>query len=633
MPQDTYEIRDPKSGRTMTVRGSRPPSQAEAAALFKQSEPRSSVGDVAKRFFGTVAKDTGNLAMGLGRLVTTPPHQTAVDIAQAVSAGINSGNRAGLAEAITGAPITQIKRELAEGKYPEVAGHATAIVGSLALPKGVRALRGRFRAAGAPEPVPVAAPEPVAPKPTPPEGARLVSQPKVTVEQAMADALGELRQPSKPSSVSLPPQVELPPGYQPRTRAPQPPAPKKPKPETPAANTEPKAATKEMELPASWQQFVTPEQTATAVPENVPGVILKRTPKPEAVAAARRMLGARDAAPYFGITADEVRRIAPGPSRRPMAVELAEMDRDYARGLQNERGFINPRLAATTGAALGGAAIGGAAADNNPLAGALAGMLGGAALANPSKAARAFQTARVTGMLSGAAPLKSMAGNAGSFLTAAAERGDLAPIKEAFRIPTNARNALKGWKEGANPSGTGGMGAINIPGRLMGAMDEASTQALQRAGLTLEEAQRLLLTKPNPLGDEAGKVMNTPLGRALVPFQRTPFNSFFEGVKSINELLPGSGASNTRRALTLGAGAAGAAAGSETDHPLLLALLAALAGPRAIPFALGAGATAGPQVLERVGVSLPEGAFKDLLDPMRPIDKPAIMRLIETGGR
>jgi hypothetical protein len=116
-----------------------------------------------------------------------------------------------------------------------------------------------------------------------------------------------------------------------------------------------------------------------------------------------------------------------------------------------------------------------------------------------------------------------------------------------------------------------------------------------------------------------------------MPFQRIPFNQIAEGVNSLNELAPKSGASNTRRALTIGAGAAGAGAGSQTDNPYTLAIISALMGPRALPFALGAGATAGPRAVERV-VSTPDLSLKDAYNPLAPIDKPALLRLLEYLG-
>lgn len=65
-------------------------------------------------------------------------------------------------------------------------------------------------------------------------GGRLVRPPvQPTVEDAMTDALSELRAAPKPSSVSLPPAPQLPPGYKPRTTAPSPKPTAKPAPSAP----------------------------------------------------------------------------------------------------------------------------------------------------------------------------------------------------------------------------------------------------------------------------------------------------------------------------------------------------------------------------------------------------------------
>jgi hypothetical protein len=52
-------------------------------------------------------------------------------------------------------------------------------------------------------------------------GGRLVPGSALSDEQAMANALSELREPSTPNAVSLGPQAELPPGYTPRTSIPR----------------------------------------------------------------------------------------------------------------------------------------------------------------------------------------------------------------------------------------------------------------------------------------------------------------------------------------------------------------------------------------------------------------------------
>jgi hypothetical protein len=320
--------------------------------------------------------------------------------------------------------------------------------------------------------------------------------------------------------------------------------------------------------------------------------------------------------------------------RRPTIVDAADDSLNYMRRIADERGGIDPKLAIKIGLPVGGAALGAATGDENPLMGGIYGALAGLAAAHPIKTARGVQSARMTGMLSGAALPKSIAGNAGSFVTAAAERGSMAPIKEALRLQTNMRAAVKGFQSGANPSHMSGMGKFNIPGRVMGALDEASTQALQRAGLTLDEAQRLLLTRPNPLGHgRFAKQLEGPIGKFFMPFQRTPFNFGIEGLESLDDLFRNPNAAPLRkRALTAGAIGAGAAAGTQTDNPLALAILAAFAGPRGLPLALGAGVTAGPGALRRMGVGFPEGSWRDVYDPLRPIDKPALMRLLEELG-
>lgn len=48
-------------------------------------------------------------------------------------------------------------------------------------------------------------------------GGRLVTSKAPSIDQSITDALTELRQPSKPNAISLPPQAELPPGYTPRS--------------------------------------------------------------------------------------------------------------------------------------------------------------------------------------------------------------------------------------------------------------------------------------------------------------------------------------------------------------------------------------------------------------------------------
>ncbi|MES2958116.1 MAG: hypothetical protein V4792_08005 [Pseudomonadota bacterium] len=489
-----------------------------------------------------------------------------------------------------------------------------------------------------------AAKPPVVPPGVP--GGHLVKAPvKTSITDALAGAADDLRVPEAPKTVTLPSQNAQPRVSYPRAAEPKA-APQKQAPAKKAAPVAPKAEAPAQQLPASWQKLVDAEKPkptsrgTVTVPRLVDEPSIFSQAKPT-VAETRRAVGARRTVseyPEIEAIAKEIgvdpevmiRDLSGGVKRRPNIVDAADDSLNYQRRIMDERGAVDPKLAVKIGLPVGGAALGAATADENPLAGGILGALAGLGTANPAQAGKAIQSLRVTGMLSGTALPKSIAGNTGAMLTAAAERGSMAPIKEALRLPTNARNAVQAFRSGANPSHTSGMGKINLPGRLIGALDEASTQALQRAGLSLDEAQRLLLTRPNPLGHgRFQKQLESPLGRFIMPFQRTPFNFGIEGMTSLNDLLPGSTAPLRNKALTVGAIGGGAAAGTQTDNPLALAILAAFAGPRGLPLALGAGTTAGPQVLKRMGVGFPEGSWQDLYDPTRPIDRPALLRMLE----
>lgn len=227
---------------------------------------------------------------------------------------------------------------------------------------------------------------------------------------------------------------------------------------------------------------------------------------------------------------------------------------------------------------------------------------------------------RVTSMLSGLAPLKSILGNVGAHGIAALEGSNLgkgkvntAPLKELLRLPTNAKNFKDAWKHGANPAHVGGFGKLNIPGRVMGAADQMSQKSLQRAGETAGSAQEMLLTSPNPASKFLG--LDSPVGEFLVPFKKTPFNQLKQGL------------TRPLKHPVVGAGAAGAGALAEkylSDDPKTLGLLSSIAGPYALPFLLGS-AISGQSPKPFQGASpIPEwGLAKSFLDPLSPFKKPA----------
>ena len=313
----------------------------------------------------------------------------------------------------------------------------------------------------------------------------------------------------------------------------------------------------------------------------------------------------------------EVQDMTGGPSRWPQAKEVSELEQAFRRLIEDERGMAG-RDIGDWRMQLGGGEIPGGKVhksifrkssdvdhmiepprDTLPdlqtqqkldqyfkdfakrLAGDETGALNTGMIRD---AGSALNQLRVMSFLSGWALPKSVLGNVGSFGTAALEGHSMAPIREAFNVPANLAEFKNAWQASANPAGITGYGNLNPIGRLMGSFDETTTKALQRSGLSLDDAQRLLLSRPNPLGDSnLGKMINSPVGKTLWPFQRTPFNSLIEGLSSQNWSTP------TRGTMTATAGAAGGIAGGETDDPVKLALMAALMGPRGVPFLIGAG--------------------------------------------
>lgn len=212
-----------------------------------------------------------------------------------------------------------------------------------------------------------------------------------------------------------------------------------------------------------------------------------------------------------------------------------------------------------------------------------AGALGvtGLALKNPKmlgKAADFALAARYVPMLSGFALPKSVAGNVGAIGMSSLERRSLEPIKQ-FLTKQTARDFVRELK---NPTARGSgavqqqAGRYNPFGRVMGAADEATQGALQRAGMT--PAQSAEQTLQTPLPSQWAKPLGTRLGQTMVPFQRTPFNQFIQTFKASSEHPGIAGA----------AAATGAAVGAGTEDWRTPGLAAPFTGRYSGPFALGA---------------------------------------------
>lgn len=253
-----------------------------------------------------------------------------------------------------------------------------------------------------------------------------------------------------------------------------------------------------------------------------------------------------------------------------------------------------------------------------------AGGIGAAALLtrNPKllmSGAQHFNNARKAALLTGYAPLKSGLGNVGAGVVSSLERGSIAPIREILRpkwLGDVGRNFLQGNQGAYGTHAAQGIERYyNLPGRLMGAMDEATGAALQRAGLSADEAARELLQGPaaNQVVEAIKK--GGPLADYLMPFPKIPTNSVLEGFMTLKP-------ENLRQALTLALMSGGGfAAGANSEGYLTPGLVAAGSGRYGLPSALGAAAgrfaTSGniPEVVSSLS-PFPEGwAIKQGFDP------------------
>lgn len=269
------------------------------------------------------------------------------------------------------------------------------------------------------------------------------------------------------------------------------------------------------------------------------------------------------------------------------------------------------------------------------LAGSLvgAGLVGAAGMAmhNPAaaksligKGLKMANNARMTLMLSGMAPLKSLLGNVGATAIESMERGTLAPLKELVSGKT-LEGFKQAWKAPASAERLGYEASkLNLPGRFMGAADEATRGAMTRAGMSAQEAERAVLQAP--LQGRLGEVLDSPAGKYLVPFRRTPVNQFIEGFDVMKGGHP---------AVLAGVGAAGAAHGYATadeQYPVSIGLGSAAASKYGLPYALAAylgrrfaGAKKSGGIESQV-LPVSEYGIKTALDePLRPFLEPAAL--------
>lgn len=254
----------------------------------------------------------------------------------------------------------------------------------------------------------------------------------------------------------------------------------------------------------------------------------------------------------------------------------------------------------------------------------------------PGKIASYLNAARQQLMLSGLALPKSILGNAGAVAVRSMEEGNLAPIKEFFSMQT-LQDAKAAYKAGSSvgPNMGSGLGATipgPMPGRLMGALDSATQGALRRSGATADEAEAALFQ--TPLNKNFGKlstVLDSPTAKYVFPFRRTPYNQFFEGLKTIKDM--------EHPAVLAGYSAAGAihgAATSDEQYPVSLPIAAAAAAKYGVPYAgaaiVGRALAGGKGGGGIAGTILPAseyGTEQSLTDPLSPFTNPSGVRVLK----
>lgn len=312
--------------------------------------------------------------------------------------------------------------------------------------------------------------------------------------------------------------------------------------------------------------------------------------------------------------------------------------------MKRESGQINPALLKFLGGASGavvGAPVGAYMDPDDPNAAVKGAVAGGVLGYAGSQGANELINWRNAGLLAtpaaqGKKPLSDisavMAQAAEDMLSGNKQRG-ANTVRELLRVPTNAQTLWQGLKhpelaedvlgDAAKPMLDRSRGALGWVARPFAGMQHMSSQIMQRAGATPEEARRtLMLGSPmeervkGDLLDRAGAydaaqklldLQKYPVVRALRPFARIGTNIAIRGAQRIPGLSMVTGDPSTRVARTaLGAGAMGLGAlvgasdtqaqdaGEEPTSPLLRGLRRAALASYGLPFTLGE-SLAGPR--------------------------------------
>jgi hypothetical protein len=272
----------------------------------------------------------------------------------------------------------------------------------------------------------------------------------------------------------------------------------------------------------------------------------------------------------------------------------------------------------------------------------MAGLAGGAALLgagvltrNPgllAKAGRGAMNLRSQLMLTGLAIPKAIVSNVGGAAIQSAERGTLAPIKELLSRET-VRDFRSAFSNPAIQHEQAAMAPKFSPGRVLGAIDEATQKAMGRAGMSADDAERMTFQTPlNKRFGSFGETLDSPAARYLIPFRRTPFNATYEGFKALKEAPQ----NPKTTAAMLGLGAAHGAATSDEQYPVSMGLGAAAANKYAVPYLIAAAAgravSGGRDPGSVAGEALPiseYGLTSGVTDPTKAFTDPAGYRLVK----
>jgi len=324
-------------------------------------------------------------------------------------------------------------------------------------------------------------------------------------------------------------------------------------------------------------------------------------------------------------------RLGIGQSTRPVQTAPLPVESEDAATTADDGGL-------GVGEVVGGvAALGGAAWLLSKLKNA-PGVMG-----KVGKAAEYVDAARKQAMLSGLALPKSLLGNVGASVSASLERGSTAPLKEMFSGQT-VKDAIAAYKQNAGPVGAGNIPrGVSLPGpmpgRIMGAFDDSAQKALQRGGLTAQEAEREVLQAPLP--PQLAEALDSPLAQYAHPFRRTPFNQFLEGLKT----LPGTKHSRIfpkTTAAYAGTGAVHGAATADDDAPVSVPIAMAATGKYGYTYGLAAllaramsgGKNQGASDIASSMLPVSEyGITQSVTDPLKPFTKPAALSALERLSR